>query len=1425
MSEEESKENLENKETAPSTPPKKKRRWPKVLAIIFALFCCLLAGLYFYISSASFVRSQVFSRVQAQLNQPISAEGINFSPFSSLELNDFTLGDDPFLKAQKIKVAYDLMSIINGNIKVNEVTVENAELNVIVNRDGKLNILSKVVEKIEDKPAPKAKKKSEKKAETAEKKPKPKPKPKKKIAKKEDSGPPPNLDIQNINFKNLKLHVFIDHSKKEKRVELNLDNFSFSIPALKNGEDLKYELETAINCKAGENFNLKNGTVKLSGSSKLTQELKPELLNIDIKISDLDAVNEKVQLPLKALNVLADIGIDGSKVNLNTFKIQNPANDSGVSASGLLEEGNVDLSLAVTNVDSSILDIALIPLSASKPFRRWQKELSDASKGTVAGFGKTMINYNGSVKGNPDNNLNLSGEVDISSLPMVRISSKSEIVPLSAKINYELNSNKDEFLIQVKKMSLNIKDPQNELASIEITSPVTYDLWYKTLQSEKEDKVAIKLNRFDLNLTKAFKDEDERGAFEQGFVSLDCLLISKNSGKDLALDLKSLSLNELAVKKDDEIISDINIQTSTRLSLSDLAKVNLEDLKLAVKQGSNELTSLSASGLINLDKIEANIKLSSLKVHPHVKKFVPQKTIDELGLNNINLSSDSMDIFYTKGGVKAEGNLSIREMALGGSKLPTPFTLSKAANFKVSYDETKTLTLDNLELSLSTNGQNALSTKLSAKQNEEMGLLTVQFSDLRLQPGLDKFIPADLKKKFGLSNINLDSKDLSVNILKDKITAKGSLFCNGLVLGGEQFQNKFKLSQSSTFDLTLIQDQLLDLKSLKLNLQTDNNEALVLDTNATYRPGDKAVNLKVRQLAVSPGLKQLLPAELTKQYGLNNLNAKSNGIEVSYAEGKTGFVKANLEVKDLGIGGTAYNPFSLSQGLDVDLAIDNKGLLKIGKFHSKTKPSFSDEVEVQAKGQIDLNFNRDDSEIIIDVPSSVDVDSLLKLAKAQEKKQSAETVKTQKPQQTAETVKQPKDKSAPGSQPKAPQAPKKNPVKLTVKASVKEVLFDKQSIKNIRTTAFINDQTYTLKEAVLQIGEGILKAAGRMHNGPTKSMSVNVSSSGPINLGPVNDIINKGTNKKISGNVTIQQFSATTSGKNNEEMTKNLNSTIKLFLQDLKVKNYAKVPAVGWFTDKVMDVDPENLEFKTGNVDLKINEGIVTINQLLLESDALYLNPRGTINLNNNTYDIKSNTSVGFAGSKWLNTIITNPLAMNFLNQKTDEFQKFLQDFPYDKSKNKFVMKDDYIFNKIIKMASESGSTKSPLSSLSGLNETSSDYLVDLFLAIGKKTNLKEAASIAQTLNGEGNVGDNLLNIGRGLLERELNKDRDKDKENMKEEEKSDPVRGLLEGILGGNKKKKEDKKKEEPKKEDKKKEEPINKKDDLIKKLDDLFK
>ena len=1384
--------------TKPPEQPKKKRRWLKVLLILFALFCCLLVGVYFYISSASFVRNQVFAKVEQELNQPINSEEIHFSPFSGLELKNFSLGDDPFLKAGTIRVKYELMGFLNNQVNVDEITLEDAELNVIVNRKGELNLLSKVVRKIEDK---KPENKEEKKKDKEEK---PKNKEEKKV---------PLVNIRNINFKNLKLHVFLDSSDEEDQFELNLDNFSFSLPEISNGKDLTYELETAIRCKAGEKFNLKNGKIKISGKSHLSENLKPELFGLDILITDLDAVNEKVKLPLNTVKLLADIGIDGKKVTINDIQVMNPEKNAGVSLKGVADDKQVDLNLAIKNVDSSILDLALVPLSGSKAVMRWQQALAEVSNNQIAGFGSTVINFEGSVKGNPKESVEAAGNLNINALPMVQISQNSSVVPISTSVKYQVKNSPATNTLELQKLSIDINDPKNQLVSLDLKSPLKLDTKNNKLSSTKDDEVTFKLNRFDLNLLKAFTKESKRGAYDSGFISTELQLISRNSGSELLLNLKNFSLDDLAITNPQNQISGIGIKTSSKLTINELDKINLQDLVFTVKQNDKQLTSLKASGLINLDKIIANITFSELKVEPEIISFVPPKVVEDLGLNNINLSSDKLNVYYSKGGISAEGRTLVQNLGLSGDKFPEPNRVTTATDFKINLDENENLNIEHLDLNLTTNGKRALTVKLSGMNNSKMEVASIRFEDLRVQPGLSSLVPKELKKKFGLDNLNLDSKDLKIDRLRNKIAVKGSLFSNGLQLGGEQFEKSFALSHSTTVDLQLVPGQLIELKALNLGLQTDKNEALNLIVSATYNPGDKSLEADISNLNISPGLRTLVPGEILEKYGLLNLNGKSKQIKVSYAEGKAGFVKADFALENLGVSGTEFRPFKVSQSLDIDIAIDQSGLLRIGKFHSKTAPSFTMPIEVMAKGQVDLNFKRDDSEISLDIPSTVDLDSLMKLMK--KKEQSAST--GIKPADS-----KPADSKPADSQPaNSPQAPAKKKIKMTVKTSVNEILFDSQSIKGIRATAFIDGDNYTLKEAVLQIGESVLKASGKMNNGASKSLDMNVVSSGPVDLSPINDILNKGTEKSLSGKVTIKQLNAVTSGKTNEELTNNLKAVGKIYVHDMKLKNYAASGGMDWALDNILGVNPANIDFQQGIMDVKMENSIITLNQMEFDGSSLGFNPRGTIDLKNNTYDIYLKTAAGFGGGKWIQWVLSKPDLVNLINSKTDELKKFQKRFPYDPIKKKFMLKDDYLFDRELRLTNKTKG-KTPLESIAGLNHVSSEFLTGFFLDIGKEAQMKEAASIVKLLNGEGNVLDNILNIGGGILEQEMNKKKEKVDG---EKSENDPVKSILDILGGGKKKKEKEQIKETPKEEEKKKKDPINKKDDLIKKIDDIFK
>lgn len=151
------------------------------------------------------------------------------------------------------------------------------------------------------------------------------------------------------------------------------------------------------------------------------------------------------------------------------------------------------------------------------------------------------------------------------------------------------------------------------------------------------------------------------------------------------------------------------------------------------------------------------------------------------------------------------------------------------------------------------------------------------------------------------------------------------------------------------------------------------------------------------------------------------------------------------------------------------------------------------------------------------------------------------------------------------------------------------------------------------------------------------------------------------------------------------------------------------------------------------------------------------------------------------------------------------------------------MMKKSFLFDKIIDLDT-TGKKNNIIQNLTGINHVANDFLNAFLLSVAQEANIKEVAQYANLLEGKGNVFENILNIGGGILEQEMNKKKDKEKVDG-EKSDNDPVKSILDILGGGKKKKEKEQIKETPKEEEKKKKDPINKKDDLIKKIDDIFK
>ena len=104
------------------------------LLIVAAVFALLLLTVYFALTSATFVRQYVLPRVGQLLGAEITVADTSIQPLSRVELKQLRVqvaGREPLLEIGEVRARYSLFAILGGRIKVDELTVVGAKLNVI----------------------------------------------------------------------------------------------------------------------------------------------------------------------------------------------------------------------------------------------------------------------------------------------------------------------------------------------------------------------------------------------------------------------------------------------------------------------------------------------------------------------------------------------------------------------------------------------------------------------------------------------------------------------------------------------------------------------------------------------------------------------------------------------------------------------------------------------------------------------------------------------------------------------------------------------------------------------------------------------------------------------------------------------------------------------------------------------------------------------------------------------------------------------------------------------------------------------------------------------------------------------------------------------------------------------------------------------
>src|SRR5439155_297656 len=269
--------------TPESSRPVTRRAWRRRLAQFSAGLLLLLVVAYFVATSAPFFKGVVLPRVGKALNAEFTVGNASISPFSRVVLRQLkvkTAGAEPLLQADEVRLRYSLWSIVGGNIKVDEVTLDSPTIQIVQNADGTSN-LDPLLGK-EEKPAAK-----------------PPTKPSK----------PPQLDVKNVTLKNVSLRA-VQIFKDGGRQTVELSDINIGLDEVKNFSVSFFQSDKPL------------GALRITGPfdlNKLEGHLKLEVQSIDRQVLNLAGATRGWDFGNSTLNAtnLIDIAQRGSVIAAN----------------------------------------------------------------------------------------------------------------------------------------------------------------------------------------------------------------------------------------------------------------------------------------------------------------------------------------------------------------------------------------------------------------------------------------------------------------------------------------------------------------------------------------------------------------------------------------------------------------------------------------------------------------------------------------------------------------------------------------------------------------------------------------------------------------------------------------------------------------------------------------------------------------------------------------------------------------------------------------------------------------------------------------------------------------------------------------------------------------------------------------------------
>ena len=571
-------------DTKQPTIPKSKSGIIRLFLALFFGGGVLLVGAFFIGTSSWFITDVVLPAAGGSLNSKMEASNVSGILSSSLEVNDFKLTPDEeaaFVSVKRLSVAYDLMAIAGGTMVASDLTVDQAQINLVMKADGSLNI-DPIMEALSG------------------------PKP--------EESAPLKLDLQRLKVADSQVQIRVEGTADSSAV-YEVTGLSIEVDRLANNSSAEIKVTGEIGLEMNEKgqpsrFNAtlnETLTVALNGDLLPTSfETVLALVVGEVTGAFSEFANNRIDLSGKLSDSRLDplrLAVSKSGGTLGSLIVAGPLN---------LDEGTADLEYSLTGINENLLN-----------------QFKDL---IGFGFGTPSIGASGGIKlSSAGQSLALDLLLDGKQLSLSN--SKGTAPPIGFNLSLAVAADLAGSVFSFPTVSLNVDQGGRALMSVKAEKPLTVSLSSAGV-ALSDAKVGIELS--DLNLSDW---QTLLGEGTTGRISSSLTLASEGEQGSLVNLRGSVKMAELVTASADELTNGLGVNLDLNANIRDMKSVDVPELNFTVNNAKGGLVegesslSLADSGLLSLNSAVRGLNPSQPNAAPVnlgleiAGNLAPQKTV------------------------------------------------------------------------------------------------------------------------------------------------------------------------------------------------------------------------------------------------------------------------------------------------------------------------------------------------------------------------------------------------------------------------------------------------------------------------------------------------------------------------------------------------------------------------------------------------------------------------------------------------------------------------------------------------------------------------------------------------------------------------------------------------------------------------------